>query len=225
MKKRIKKYLLLEQLPSLRQLILDVFEEMGEKMGVKFEPFIISPSIASAGNLHKVLGENNFEFVIFNLDFPFATYTDFKCPKDFLIYLDLKYPIPKKLVIIPHTTVFQILQLSNLVSIDGFMDALDCNAETLRLAVQQLTDYSIFYSRTVIQLITKYIYNEDILGQQDYLILNELSKGTPLNKIPKKLFISRTTIQRRRTKMKEFFKVEGLPDSELVKRAQQERFV
>lgn len=204
---------------------MDVYEEMGEKMGVKFEPFIINPGISSAGNLHKVLGENNFEFVIFNLDFPFATYTDFKCPKDFLIYLDLEYNVPKKLVIIPHTTVFQILQLSNLASIDGFMEALDCNAETLRLAVQQLTDYSIFYSRTVIQLITKYIYNEDILGQQDYLILNELSKGTPLNKIPKKLFISRTTIQRRRTKMKEFFKVKGLPDSELVKRAQQERFI
>jgi len=225
MLKRTEKYLLLEQLPSLRQLILDVYEEMGDKLDIKFEPLPIHPEDLTKWTLKKMLSENAFKLVILNWDFPFTVNTDFKTAKELLLHMDREYPIAKKIIIFPHTTLFKITQLNGIVSIQGILEAMDCDAETLRSAAQEVTDDSSFWSQTFTNLILKFLHRGDLLDQNDYLILNELSKGTKLNKLPNKLFISRTSIQRRRIKMKEFFKVEGLPDTELVKRAKQERYI
>lgn len=225
MKKRTEKYLLLEQLPSLRQLILDVFEEMGEKIDVKFEPFSINAEELTNLDLKNLLSENTFKLVILNWDFPFAANIDFKTTKELLMHMDRACPIPKKIIIIHHTTLFKIMQLNGIVSLQGILEAMDCDVETLRTAVQEVTEDLSFWSQTVTILIMKYLHRGAILDKYDYAILNELSMGTRLNKIPKKLFISRTSIQRRRKKMKEFFKVEGQSDNELVKRARQERYI
>jgi len=91
--------------------------------------------------------------------------------------------------------------------------------------VGETIEVDIYFSKTILQLQRIYRTNLHIVDDIDYHILHELSLGTKNIDLPKKIFLSSTTINRRKHKLKDFLGITDQSDSALIRKAKELRYV
>lgn len=164
-----------------------------------------------------------------------------------IIFLDIKLPSSKTLnilsgedlgakirellvgvKIIVSTSYNNSYRLNNIfrsVDPDGFLIKNDLKPDELILAIEETILNPPYYSRTVLQLMRKYISCDFYLDTIDRKILYELSHGTKISELPEIIPLSKTAIERRKRALKELFEVEDKSDRHLFIAAKEKGFI
>lgn len=226
MKAQIVNYLLLEHLPSL----LGVFENGFKKIALNNPAFLITGKVINAldkdnPRLEQLLKDDSFNLICANMEFPFSDLENFNSTMDFLAFVRKHYPEIKVMVTMQSSNVYSLRKLCLKINPKSILEATDCNQKTIDKGLKELLETDIFYSKTIVKLLRIFVVNNDTVDDIDYRILFELGQGTKNAELPDKLFLSGTTINKRKNKLKEFFLLEGQADSQLVKQAKELRYI
>lgn len=130
--------------------------------------------------------------------------------------------------IIVSTAYNNNLRLSNIIkSVDP--DALlvknDLTPENLIVAIIAVLNNETYYCNTTSKMMRAIIKNDFVLDEYDRLFLHELSKGTKMKDMPKKLPFSIGGLERRKRILKEIFNVQDRDDSKLIQLAREKGFI
>ena len=224
MKTQILKYLLIEHLPLLVNSYENAFGEIGkEKSNIFFDGEIITS--LEGITLQELLEKESYHYILINTDFaPWRNQT-YKTPLAFLVRIRKHQPHIRVMVSFQRASVCAFREVYSQIAPDCMVEATDCTSQTVRQAISHLIAGEVFYSKTILELFQLFIKANHFLDGQDYEILRELSIGTPIKELPDKINLSATTIFKRRMKLKLFFQVDGQHDTELIKRAKEQRFI
>ncbi len=224
MKTQIIKYLLIEHLPLLVNSYENAFGEIGKDQS---NTFFDGEAITNLDGilLQDLVEKNSYHYILINIDFvPWQNQT-YKTPLAFLVQIRKHKPHIRVMVSFQRASVCAFRKVYSQIAPDCIMEATDCTPQTVRQALTHLIAGEVFYSRTILELFQLFIKANHFLDGQDYKILQELSFGTPIKELPDKINLSATTIFKRRMKLKLFFQVDGQHDTELIKRAKEQRFI
>ncbi|MAP80984.1 MAG: hypothetical protein CL526_07830 [Aequorivita sp.] len=223
---KVWKYLILEHLPVL----IDVYSKSLEEIAQNNVDSLIKVTwLSEIDNKNKDLLEliekHRFNFICVNLNFRFNNQTEQGFMINCLSNVSKKYPTIRIMVSIQNTTIYTLKKLNQKLKPTCIIDIKDCTQQTVNSAFRDLRKGEIFYSKSVLQLFRKFLNANEVMDSLDYEILYELSINTPINVLPKKVFLSASVIYKRRMRLKEFFGVSDLTDSELIREAREKGFV
>lgn len=219
-------YLLIEQLPSLLSAFRNGIREMASaRPQLHINGLIIDNTDETENSLTDFVRNNNLDVVCINLNFPISQISNFHSPIDFMKFVKAHNPKIKIMVIIQNSTIYSIRSFVQKIDPDGIVEVTDVNQENIIGAFLETVEIGVFYSNTILQLLRMYSANQKIVEDRDYRILYELSLGTKNIDIPGKVFISSTTLTRRKNKLKEFFEVWGQSDGQLIQKAKKLRYI
>ncbi len=226
MKPREIKYLLIEQLPSFLSAFRNGIGEAKAPIShFNFNGHIIHTMEQSENAIAALLKNQNLHLVCINQNFPLSPTTGFDCSIAFLKYIKANYPNIKIIITIQNATVFNVRKLGVRIDPDSIIEVTDASQETIIKAFVETIEVGIYFSKTILQLQRIYRTNLHIVDDIDYHILHELSLGTKNIDLPKKIFLSSTTINRRKHKLKDFLGITDQSDSALIRKAKELRYV
>ncbi|WGF92178.1 hypothetical protein [Aequorivita marisscotiae] len=223
---KVWKYLILEHLPVLIDVYSNGLNEISRnQVDSTIKTTWISEIDIESTNLQELIEKYRYDFICVNFNFPFSNQKKHQLAIDFLAFVTNHYPAIRIMVSVQNTTVYKMKMLYQKINPTCIIDVRDCTQKTVNSAFNDLSRGEIFYSKTVLQLFHKYLEANGVMDSLDYEILYELSIGTPINVLPKKVLLSASVIYRKKIRIKEFFGVAELTDSELVQEARRRGFV
>ena len=174
---------------------------------------------------NKMAGKNK-ELIAF-LDIKLPVSKDAKILSGEDLGLKLKEILPNAKIIVSTTynDNYRIYNILKTLNPDGFLIKNDITPKELVDSIIQVIYDPPAYSKTVIKLLRKQMYNDFILDKIDRQILYQLSQGAKTKDLPTLLPLSITGIERRKRLLKDVFDVTGQDDLTLIKAAKAKGFI
>ena len=211
------KYLLIEHLPILQ----DGFKH-GITMLSESNPNInligkeIDSSEAYSNYLAPFIQDMPVDLVWMNIDFPLPIHED-NTPYTLLAILKKHNPQLRIAISLQQTTVYSLRLIFQKINPHVIVELIDCDQKTINTALDAIIHKEIYYSKTVLLLLHRFLKTFESMDSADYNIIRELDKGTAVTALPKKVLLSHSTILSRRTNLKILFNLEGKTDSDLLR--------
>jgi len=146
--------------------------------------------------------------------------------KEIGVFIRENFP---RIKIIICTSVNSSYVLSNLIhniNPEGFLLKEDIDSNDIIEATKKVLEGHIFYSPTITLMLKNRLKLAFEIDQLDIKLLNEIAKVSNTNEIMKLLPLSRSSIDRRKRKLKTLLKLDILAsDRELIKLAKQEKLI
>ena len=225
MKKKLLTVLLIEDHPIIIEAYrqgIKLFEETN--LGYLFH-------IHTATNCDEALesikrfNTNNKKVDIIFLDIkipPSKTNPQIKSGEDIGKRVRMDLPESKIIIATMITGYYVINSIFKTLNPEGFLIKNDITHEEIIFTLEKVCTNNIYYSKTVMNSIQKKMNNDFEIEDLDRHILEELSLGAKTNEIDKFMALSRSSINRRKIKLKILLDLdENASDRELVLRAKQ----
>mgnify|MGYP001161044036 FL=1 len=210
------KYLFIEHLPLLQEGFHNGITMLSENNSqINLSGIEITNREVNGGSLTALMHDTTFDFIWMNIDFPFPTIGS-QSPFTLLETLRKDNPEAQILVNLQQATVYALRKIFQKINPHGILELVDCDQKTITAALSTLLQKEIFYSKSILLLLHKFLQTFEKMDNADYAILQELDKGTPVTALPGKVFLSHSTILTKRTQLKTLFNLEGKTDSHLV---------
>ncbi len=134
-------------------------------------------------------------------------------------------PKTKIVVFTGYSDNFRIHTIFKSLNPEGFLIKNDFTSKELLLALKTvLLDDIPYYSKTVLNLLRKQeVYSHFLLDKNDRQLLYELSMGTKIIEMSKKIDLAKPTIEKRFYRLKEIFDVKNR--NELIMVAKEKGFI
>ena len=143
-----------------------------------------------------------------------------------LAFLIRKYfPKSKIMMITSHAEAFVIYDLIQKVRPDGLLIKSDFDGEELLVAFSTVLNGSIYYSQTVKDSTKELLSRESYLDTINRQIIVLLAQGLKNKSIALQLNLSDSAIEKRKSKLKDFFFISKSTDEELVQEARKMGFI
>jgi DNA-binding NarL/FixJ family response regulator len=143
-----------------------------------------------------------------------------------LAFLARKYfPKSKIMMITSHAEAFVIYDLIQKVRPDGLLIKSDFDGEELLVAFSTVLNGSIYYSQTVKDSTKELLSRESYLDTINRQIIVLLAQGLKNKSIALQLNLSDSAIEKRKSKLKDFFFISKGTDEELVQEARKMGFI
>ena len=143
-----------------------------------------------------------------------------------LAFLTRKYfPKSKIMMITSHAEAFVIYDLIQKVRPDGLLIKSDFDGEEFLVAFSTVLNGSIYYSQTVKDSTKELLSRESYLDTINRQIIVLLAQGLKNKTIALQLNLSGSTIEKRKSKLKDFFFISQGTDEELVQEARKMGFI
>lgn len=171
--------------------------------------------------------EDPFYFDIVFLDRSLPPYPEKKIYSgEDLAFLIRKYfPKSKIMMITSHAEAFVIYDLIQKVRPDGLLIKSDFDGEEFLVAFSTVLNGSIYYSQTVKDSTKELLSRESYLDTINRQIIVLLAQGLKNKTIALQLNLSGSTIEKRKSKLKDFFFISQGTDEELVQEARKMGFI
>jgi hypothetical protein len=219
------KYLFIEQLPVLWEGFHDGIKNISENNPyfILVGKEIITPDLYIS-NLDQLLEDNTYHLIWMNMDFPIplqAKQTAFS-----LLYsLKKRNPEVRVLVTLQQATVYSLRNIFQKINPHAILELVDCDHKTIASALNAVIQKEIFYSKTVLLLLHRFLQTFETMDNAEYTILHELYNGTAINNLPEKVLLSHSTILIRRTNLKALFNLDGKTDAHLVQEVKRQGYI
>lgn len=211
------KYLFIEHLPLLQEgfhLGITMLSENNSQ--INLSGIEINNREVNGGSLTALMDNTTFDLIWMNIDFPFPIIGN-QSPFTLLEALRKDNPEAQILVNLQQATVYALRKIFQKINPHGILELVDCDHKTITAALSTLLQKEIFYSKSILLLLHKFLGTFEKMDNADYAILQELDKGTSVTALPEKVFLSHSTILMRRTNLKALFNLEGKTDSDLLR--------
>jgi DNA-binding NarL/FixJ family response regulator len=134
-------------------------------------------------------------------------------------------PKSKIMVLTSHAEAFVIYDLVQKVRPDGVLIKSDFDGDELLAAFSAVLNGAIYYSQTVKDNIKELLSRENYLDTINRQIIFLLSQGLKNKTIALQLNLSDSAIEKRKSKLKDFFFISKGTDEELVQEARKMGFI
>ena len=133
-------------------------------------------------------------------------------------------PETKIAILTSHTESILIFEIIKNIDPEGILIKSDFSADELIKAFDLICKGSKYYSQTV-RSITREIYSQSILDKINLKILKLISEGVKTKNLPGLLEISQSAVEKRKMHLREFLKVIGGNDEDIIKAAKKRGLV
>jgi DNA-binding NarL/FixJ family response regulator len=168
---------------------------------------------------------SDIDLVILDMQLPLHKKSKFLSGKEVGIALRKKDANTKIIVITSLYDSYQIYSILKSINPEGLLIKNEIGANELNLALENILAGEAYYSQRVYSLIRNKNNHEIYLEPTDHKLLFELSQGSKTNELPHILHLSKTSVERRKRKIKEIFGVVGENDRKLLDAAREKGFI
>jgi DNA-binding NarL/FixJ family response regulator len=134
-------------------------------------------------------------------------------------------PKSKIMILTSHAEAFVIYDLVQKVRPDGVLIKSDFDGDELLVAFSSVLNGAIYYSQTVKDSIKELLSRENYLDVINRQIIVLLAQGLKNKTIALQLNLSDSAIEKRKSKLKDFFFISKSTDEELVQQARKMGFI
>jgi DNA-binding NarL/FixJ family response regulator len=134
-------------------------------------------------------------------------------------------PKSKIMMLTSHAEAFIIYDLIQKVRPDGLLIKSDFDGDELLVAFSAVLNGTVYYSQTVKDSIKELLSRENYLDATNRQIIVLLAQGFKNKTIASQLNLSDSAIEKRKSKLKDFFFISRCTDEELVQEARKMQFI
>ena len=134
-------------------------------------------------------------------------------------------PKSKIMMLTSHAEAFVIYDLVQKVRPDGLLIKSDFDGDELSVAFSAVLNGTVYYSQTVKDSIKELLSRENYLDAINRQIIVLLAQGLKNKSIALQLNLSDSAIEKRKSKLKDFFFISKSTDEELVQQARKMGFI
>lgn len=141
--------------------------------------------------------------------------------------MEIRKRYPGTLIIVStfHDEPFYIGNIFKNVKPEGFFVKGDLNQKSFVSGIKSVLDETPVLSKTVVNCLHHNLNTDIKFDIQDRQLLFEIEKGLTMEKIAENLFFSRSTVTKRKKKLKIILGVEGGSDKDLLDKAREMGFI
>ncbi len=163
------------------------------------------------------------DFVFFNIDL-FSNNTErYTLIQNLTGIIRNDFMNVKLLILTSYCNNYLILEMMMTLDPDSVILKSDINSNDLVKAINSVTEDTPFYSQTVLRLLRCQVTSHISVDKIDRLILYHLSRGVKNKDLPDLVFLSLSSIEKRKRKLKNVFKVGN--DRLLLEEARKRRII
>jgi DNA-binding NarL/FixJ family response regulator len=168
---------------------------------------------------------NFFDFIFLDLSLPPYHDKNIKSGED-LAVLAKEYQANAKIIILTaHAEIFVIYDILHKTKPNGLIIKGDATGDVILDAFHDVIDGKTYYSATVSDSIKDLLIREDFLDSINRQILVLLAQGFKNKTIASQLGLSDSTVEKRKSKIKDFFFIKKITDEELIIEAKKQGFI
>jgi len=165
------------------------------------------------------------EILVVDLKLPPSKDISIISGEDFALRAKNLFPQLKIIIATTYNNNYRIHNIIQSVNPDGFLVKNDITPSLIIQAVIEVVENPPFYSKSIIQSLRKYVFNDFIIDKIDRQLLYQLSLGTKTKDLSSILPLSHPAVERRKKNLKEIFGIDSNKDQDLLKVARELGFI
>ncbi len=169
--------------------------------------------------------DNYFDFILLDRSLPPYHEKNIKSGEDLAILAKELQPKAKIVMLTAHAETFIIYDIIHKARPNGLIIKSDASGEVLLDAFHDIIDGKTYYSETVTENMKDLLTREDYLDSINRQIIVLLAQGFKNKTIATQLGLSDSTVEKRKSKIKDFFLVNKSTDEELILEAKKQGFI
>ena len=148
-----------------------------------------------------------------------------KSGEDLAILAKEYQPKAKIVMLTAHAETFVIYDIIHKTKPNGLIIKSDASGDVLLDAFHDIVENKTYYSETVIESMKNLLTKEDYLDSINRQIIVLLAQGFKNKTIASQLGLSDSTVEKRKSKIKDFFLINKSTDEELIIEAKKQGFI
>lgn len=206
-------------------LLIDILKGAFENLNNKNTHFKLIVAKSCTAALKAVENTKILDLVLLNINIP-------PCQGEKVLFMDnicLKlrrsFPNIKMVVFSSFKNTTHLHSLFKTVNPECLLVKSDIDYPELINAIKTVIADAPYYSKSVLRYMRKRISNDMVIDHTDKAILHYLSIGTKMKDLPKHVNLSKSAIELRKRRLKEFLGVEKKPDYDLIQCASEKGLI
>lgn len=172
-----------------------------------------------------ILGREVFDIAFFDISMPPYEEKKILSGEDLALFIQEKMPKCKVILLTMHTEALRISNIIKNINPVGLIVKNDLTFDELRHAFQKILNEGRYYSQTVMNIVLTTVNNSVTFDDYDRQILYHISKGVKTKDIPEYVSLSLSAIEKRKLQIKDFFKIKGGSDEDIIREAKKGGFL
>lgn len=144
---------------------------------------------------------------------------------DLAIFLKKNFPQTKIVMLTSHAEAFLIYDIVKDINPEGLLIKSDFGGDELLAAFDRIIDGETHYSETVKKVINDLLSRAEYLDKINRQIIMLLSKGFKTKSIAEEICLSESAIEKRKSKIKDYFCIEKGNDEDIIREARKLGFI
>lgn len=218
--------LIVEDEPLIINILITALNQISESKGV-FNFNIRTASNCDSANLEiqKAVRTKPLDLVLLDISLPASKDRKLLSGEDLGLEIKRFFPKVKLIVFTSHNNNYRLNNILKSLNPDGFIIKSDIDYNKLLEALNAVLEEMPYYSKAVLQLMRRHIFNEFTLDKIDRQILYQLSKGSKTKHLTDAIPLSISAIEARKRNLKELFEIDHGDDRDLILKAEERGFI
>lgn len=171
------------------------------------------------------LGRETFDIAFLDISMPSFEDNKIFSGEDLAFFLRQKMPCCKVVLLTTYTGALKIGGIVKNINPEGLIVKNDLTFDEFRLAFEKVLNGERYYSKMVMNVVLTMVNNLVSLDKYDQQIIHHLSRGVKTKDIPKHVALSLSAIEKRKLQIKDFLKVKGGNDEDIIREAEKLGFL
>lgn len=199
-------------------------------LGLNHKDLVLSPTFCynceeAYNAITDPLHANFFDFILLDQRLPPFQEKNMKSGEDLAILAKEHQNKAKIIILTGHAETFIIYDIIHKTNPNGLIIKSDATGEILLDAFHDVVEGKTYYSNTVTDNMKDLLIREDYLDSINRQIIILLAQGFKNKTIAIQLGLSDSTVEKRKSKIKDFFLVNKSTDEELIIEAKKQGFI
>lgn len=169
--------------------------------------------------------KDKFDIIFYDISMPESEKYNIRNGVDLAIKVKQKIQHPKTVFLTMISDFFQIENILLNVKPEGILIKNDITKEALILAIVEVMTSPPSYSRSILSITKRPLGPRQSIDKVDQNILYHISKGLNTKEISNTVFLSISTIEKRKKRIKELFEIEQKSDLGLIDEGKKRGFL
>lgn len=165
------------------------------------------------------------DIIILDINLPYEPNLKINSGEDLGAIVKTNLPNTKILVCTGYTDVYRLHHIFNSLDPIGFINKQDIGFSGFITAIKEVISNKTYYSQTILKIVKQKSINNISLDGFDILILKELSNGSKMKDLEAVIPQSKSSILKRKKKIREKLDVQSDSDRDLVLNAKKRGFI
>lgn len=175
--------------------------------------------------ISNILDKGSFDIAFLDISMPPYEEKKIFSGEDLAVFIKNKMPKCNIILLTMHTEALKVSNIIKTVNPEGLIVKNDLTFDELRFGFQKILKGERYYSHVVMNIVLTMVNNAFTFDSCDQQIIYFLSKGVKTKNIPEHVYLSLSAVEKRKLQIKEFFKIRGGNDEDIIREAKKYGFL